>query len=146
MYADAIPNQPIPSSASTRRTLGEGRLQIVRVPIDSLTPDPANPRVHGVRNLEAIKNSLRRFGQVEPLVVQAGSRRLVAGHGRLEALRALGQTEVDIVEIPLDNVSAAALNISLNQTALLAEWNGRGYFSTTLHDPAGCSLACSFSM
>jgi erythromycin esterase-like protein len=23
---------------------------------------------------------------------------------------------------------------------------GRGYFSTTLHDPAGCSLACSFSM
>ncbi|MCC7169271.1 MAG: hypothetical protein IT459_02385, partial [Planctomycetes bacterium] len=57
-------------------------LTIQRVPIDSLHLDPANARAHGDKNLDAIKGSLARFGQAEPLVVQAGTRRIVGGNGR----------------------------------------------------------------
>lgn len=119
-----MPDTPsTPKRRSSDSAPTDRRLEIRRVAIDSLTPDVSNPRLHGPRNLDAIKASLRRFGQVEPLVVQAGTNRLVAGHGRLEAMKALGWTEVDVVEVPLDNVSATALNISLNRTAELGEWS-----------------------
>ena len=102
----------------------EGRaLRIVRVPLAALAPDPANARLHGPANLDAIKGSLRRFGQAEPLVVQAGTRRVIAGHGRLEAMQALGWTEADIVELEVTGTDATALGVALNRTASLAEWD-----------------------
>ena len=98
-------------------------LQVQRVPAASLVLDEENVRVHGKRNLEAIRGSLRRFGQVEPLVVQKGTRRVLAGNGRLVALRELGVTEVDIVEIDVQAGDAAALAVALNRTAELAGWD-----------------------
>src|SRR5262245_21001076 len=77
-------------------------LCVRRVPIDALVPDPANPRLHGEVNLDAIASSLRRFGQAEPLVVQKGTLRVIAGHGRLAAMKSLGWTDVDVVELDVD--------------------------------------------
>ncbi len=65
-------------------------LTIQRVPLDSLHLDPANARAHDTRNLAAIEASLARFGQAEPLVVQAGTRRVIGGNGRLVAMGKLG--------------------------------------------------------
>jgi hypothetical protein len=42
---------------------------IKRVPLCALHLDAANARLHGGRNMEAIKSSLQRFGQREALVV-----------------------------------------------------------------------------
>src|SRR5262249_34365755 len=77
----------------------------------------------GTRNMEAIRESLVRFGQAEPLVVQRGSRRVIGGNGRLEAMLHLGWTECDIVELDLDDRQSRALSIALNRTAELAEWD-----------------------
>lgn len=98
-------------------------LTIQRLPISVLAPDPANARTHGEENLDAITASLRRFGQVEPLVVQAGTRRVIAGHGRLMAMKKLGWTEVDVVELEVTSLDATALGIALNRTAELAGWD-----------------------
>ncbi len=98
-------------------------LTVQRVPIDSLVPDPSNARMHPEENLDAIIGSLKRFGQAEPLVVQKGTARVIAGHGRLTAMRKLGWTEVDIVELDVTNLDATALAIALNRTAELAEWD-----------------------
>jgi DNA modification methylase len=98
-------------------------LQIVRVPIDSVYEDPANTRLHGERNLESIVNSLRRWGQVEPLVVRKGDRRIIGGNGRHVAMKKLGWTECEIVEVDVTDSQAAALSIALNRTAELAEWD-----------------------
>ena len=73
--------------------------------------------------MAAIEGSLRRFGQAEPLVVQAGSGRVIGGNGRLAAMQRLGWSECDVVELPLDDLQATALAIALNRTADLAEWN-----------------------
>lgn len=98
-------------------------LKIRRVPLDSIYEDPANARVHGERNLAAIVASLQRFGQAEPLVVNARTGRLVAGHGRLQAMRKLGWREADIVEVDMAEIDATALGIALNRSGELAEWD-----------------------
>ena len=98
-------------------------LQIKRVPLDSLHTDPANARVHNDVNMAAIVGSLRRFGQAEPLVVQAGTRRIIGGNGRWVAMKQLGWTECDVVELPVENIDATALGIALNRSGALAEWN-----------------------
>ena len=125
MSIDASPKDSIPDSPSSTRShaLGSSSLAIRRVPISSLAPDPSNPRLHGPRNLDAIIASLRRFGQAEPLVVQAGTGRVVAGHGRLLAMKQLGWAECDVVELPLDDLAATSLNVALNRSAELAEWD-----------------------
>lgn len=91
------------------------------LPLDAIHPDPANPNKHPERNLDAIKASLQRFGQREPILVQKGTDRIIGGHGRLEAMRALGWTEALCWRLPLDDTQAAALGIALNRTAELAE-------------------------
>jgi len=98
-------------------------IKVTRVSLDKIVPDERNPRLHGERNLDAITDSLRQFGQVEPLLVQEGTGRLIAGHGRLQALQRLGATEADVVYLDLNEQATMALNIALNRTAELAEWN-----------------------
>lgn len=98
-------------------------LRYRRVPIESLHNDPANVRLHPDANMRAIADSLRSYGQVEPLVVQAGTGRVIGGNGRLDAMRNLGWSEVDIVEVDVDDVRAAAIGIALNRTSELASWD-----------------------
>lgn len=101
----------------------ERTLQIRRVALDALHVDPANARLHPANNLAAIEASLTRFGQVEPLLITAETKQIVAGHGRLEAMKALGWREADVVEIDISNIDAAALAIALNRSSELAEWD-----------------------
>ena len=82
----------------------ESTLRIKRVPLDSLHQDPANARTHGNDNLEAIRASLQRFGQAEPLVVHKTGR-VIGGNGRLAAMKALGWTECDVVELDIDDLA-----------------------------------------
>jgi len=98
-------------------------LKIKRVPIASLHLDPANARLHGSRNLEAIVASLKQFGQAEPLVVQAGTGKVIGGNGRLIAMKELGWADCDVVELDINQLDATALGIALNRTAELAEWD-----------------------
>lgn len=96
---------------------GNGGLASItrRVALDSLHPDPANARKHDERNIAAISASLRQFGQVEPLVVQASTGKVIGGNGRLEAMRKDGATHADVVELDIDDTQATALGIALNR-------------------------------
>lgn len=92
------------------------------VPIDEPTPDPANARKHDERNLEAIRDSLRAFGQQKPIVMDSRGI-VVAGNGTLEAAKRLGWTEIAVVRTDLDPTQATAFGIADNRTAELAEWD-----------------------
>jgi DNA modification methylase len=98
-------------------------MQVQRVPIASLQFWSKNARKHGPENLAAIKASLTKYGQAEPLVVQRSSMRVVGGNGRLAAMRELGWSECDVVPLDLSDSTAAALGLALNRTAELAEWD-----------------------
>lgn len=56
--------------------------------IDALAEAARNPKKHDEPNLD---RSLGRFGFTEPLILDERTQRLVAGHGRLQALKRLRQ-------------------------------------------------------
>lgn len=93
------------------------------VPIDELTPDPKNARKHDDRNLGSIRESLERYGQHHPLVVQKEGRIVRVGNGRLAAAKALGWTHIAALIVDEDDVQATARAIADNRSGDLAEWD-----------------------
>lgn len=104
--------------------------------LSSLMLDPRNARAHPDDNLQAIAESLKKFGQVEPLVVQESTGKVIGGNGRLAAMVKLGWQECDVVRVDVDDTQAAALGIALNRTAELATWNDK-VLSEILEDLKG---------
>ena len=97
-------------------------MQIQSVSIDSISQDPANARRHGIKNLAAIKSSLRHFGQQKPIVVDA-HQVVRAGNGTLAAAKELGWEKIDIVRTDLMGSEATAFAIADNRSGELAEWD-----------------------
>lgn len=83
-----------------------------------IRPADYNPRVAlkaGDPEYEALKNSLDRFGLVEPLVYNATTGTLVSGHQRLNALLDSGKEEAEVVIIEVDEDKEKLLNIAINK-------------------------------
>lgn len=93
------------------------------VPIDSLTPDPKNARKHDERNIESIRQSLIKFGQRLPIIVQRQGMIVRAGNGRMQAAQKLGWTHIAAIVVDEADAEAAAFAIADNRTAELAEWD-----------------------
>lgn len=65
--------------------------EIQVVSLQDLRPFSRNPRRgHAV---EAIARSIEEFGYLAPIIVQKGTLRVLAGHGRLEALKSAGHRQ-----------------------------------------------------
>ncbi|MGD0019950.1 MAG: DNA methyltransferase [Candidatus Limnocylindrales bacterium] len=90
------------------------------VPIGSLTFHPRNPR-HG--NLEAITGSLRRFGQLRPVLVQRSTGFIVAGNHVVRAAGELGWQNLAAVVVDLDDATASAYLLADNRTADLSTYD-----------------------
>jgi DNA modification methylase len=98
-------------------------LAIVYRRIETLKPDPTNPRLHGKKQIRQIANSIEVFGFNVPVLVD-GDLKVIAGHGRLLACRELGWTEVPT--LCLDHLTPAqtrAFMIADNRLAEVATWD-----------------------
>ena len=107
-------------------------LRAMAVDLRDLIHDPANARTHDRRNLDAIKASLRAYGQRTPIVVQVtpdGRRIIRKGNGTTQAARELAESGdprwwmIAAVEVREDNLSATGYAIADNRTAELAAWD-----------------------
>jgi hypothetical protein len=76
-------------------------MEVTRVPIDSLTAHPKNYRSHPAEQIQAIRASIREFGQYRPAVVSKDSV-VLGGHGVWEACKAEGHTEFDVHVMAFD--------------------------------------------
>lgn len=90
------------------------------VPIDSVQLHPRNPRDGDVG---AISESLRRFGQQKPIVVQASTGFVVAGNHLLKAARALGWRRIAANVEDMDDATAGAYLLADNRTADLGSYH-----------------------
>lgn len=61
------------------------KIKVEYVALSKLVKWPRNPKTH---NQGALLESMARFGFTNPLIVDEGTGKLIAGHGRLEALQA----------------------------------------------------------
>lgn len=121
--ANSAPTSGPPLWAVAPKDRFAPQLRALVVPIDSLVPDPNNARVHGERNMWAIKDSLALYGQKKPIVVRAENMTVMAGNGTLAALRDLGWTLVAASVEPMTDEEAAGYGLADNRTAELAAWN-----------------------
>lgn len=97
--------------------------EITPVDLDSVIIDPANARSHGPDSIRVIKDSLQLFGQTEPIGIQASTRKVIWGNGRVAAMRELGWTQAGAVILSVDNTTAAAISLASNRTAERSEWD-----------------------
>jgi ParB-like chromosome segregation protein Spo0J len=92
------------------------------VDIDSLEEWPGNARRGDV---EGIRSSLRRFGQVRPILVQASSNRVIAGNHTRAAMAAEGAERIAALRVEIDDAEAEAYAIADNAHADRASWDDR---------------------
>lgn len=91
--------------------------------ISDLTPRATNSRVHSKKQLEQIAGSITRFGFTVPLLVDENGV-LIAGHGRLEAAKLVGFTEVPTIELSgLSEAEVRAYVIADNKLTENGAWN-----------------------
>ena len=98
-------------------------VQYMKLDVDTLEFDQQNPRVRNDRNLSAIRASVKEHGQVEPVLVQASTLRVIHGNGRLQVMAEAGYTEVDCAVLDVDDAKARKLSIVLNRSGELAGWD-----------------------
>lgn len=63
-----------------------GEMRIEYMALDEIIKWPRNPKKHKVHKIKA---SMNDFGYVAPIVIDEKTKRIVAGHGRLDALHIL---------------------------------------------------------
>lgn len=97
--------------------------EIVLLDIGVPVLDPENARKHSARNVESIKESLLKYGQRKPIVIQIKSKVVIAGNGTLIAARALEWKQIACVFTDLTKTQARGYGITDNRTSELAEWD-----------------------
>ncbi len=111
---------------------GSKSLKSTLTSVASLTEDPNNARGHDEASITAIEVSLKRFGQLKPIVVRNGI--VIAGNGTLRAARKLGWVNIAAITVDhLDENEAKAYAIVCNRTSELSHWNF-AVLETQLHD------------
>lgn len=95
------------------------------VPVEALKPAAYNPRTHDKAAEEKLKDSIRRFGMVDPIIANAAPKRkdvVIGGHFRLEMAKSLGIAEVPVVYVSIPDIGREKeLNLRLNRNT--GEWN-----------------------
>src|SRR5262249_58954828 len=88
-----------------------------------LKPRARNPRTHTKRQIQQIAASIKEFGFISPILIDSTDG-IIAGHGRVEAARLIGMSDVPTVRVDhLTPVQVRAYVIADNKLAENAGWD-----------------------
>lgn len=99
-----------------------GEVAAVWTAIDELKPWSRNPRLNDGEPLDAVLESIKKFGFGAPIIA-TDEGEIIAGHTRWKAARKLGLTTVPVRFMPLEAAKAHALALADNKLGELAEWD-----------------------
>jgi len=98
-------------------------VETVKLKIADLTLYAKNAKVHTKAQLEALVKSIRSFGFNAPVGVYGKNNLVVYGHGRIEAMKEIGETEVECVRLDhLTPEQAKAFRLVENQLGIETGW------------------------
>jgi hypothetical protein len=97
-------------------------MTLEKVPVSSLVPWEKNPRVHG-DDIDTLCSSIGYFGWTNPILVQRGTNRIIAGHGRYQGALKKALEIVPVIFFDFNEQEAAAYTIADNATAERSEWD-----------------------
>ena len=91
--------------------------EVELIRLDQLTPYAKNARTHSKKQIRQIADSIERFGFTNPVLIDA-TNQIIAGHGRVQAAKLLGLTEVPTLRIEhLSDTEKRAYVIADNRLA-----------------------------
>lgn len=98
--------------------------------IDRIREAKYNPRDIRDESFAALKVGIKKFGLIQPLIVNVrdGHDILVSGHQRLKAARDLGMSKVEVVTVDLSENDEKILNLAMNNP------NAQGYFTDAIYN------------
>lgn len=96
---------------------------LLLLPITDLQPDPCNPRQHSRQQVRAIARSMEAFGFNAPVLIDK-DKRIIAGHGRYEAAKLLGYTQIPTLCLAhLSKTQARAYMLADNKLNDRSAWD-----------------------
>jgi site-specific DNA-methyltransferase (adenine-specific) len=95
-------------------------MEIKNIKITSLKPAKYNPRKISRTMLKKLKDNIKSFGLVDPLVVNSNMT-IIGGHQRYKACLELGFEEMPCVVLELSESKERALNLALNK--ITGDWD-----------------------
>lgn len=99
-------------------------INIQQVAVGNLIAATYNPRKISAAAFEHLKESITRYGLVDPIIVNSTKERagtVIGGHQRLKAAVALGYDTVPVIYLELDEAREKELNLRLNRNT--GEWD-----------------------
>src|SRR3990167_4337405 len=94
-------------------------MEIQQVNIADLNPPPYTPRRWDDSAIAHLTESIKKFGMVDPLIVNSAPKRknvVIGGHFRLKVAKDLGFTEVPVVYVNIPDIEREKeLNLRLNK-------------------------------
>src|SRR5258705_12389809 len=88
-----------------------------------LKPRTRNPRTHTKKQIQQIAASIKEFGFISPVLTD-GADGIIAGHGRIEAAKLIGMSDVPTVHVDhLTSAQIRAYVIADNKLAENAGWD-----------------------
>jgi len=99
-------------------------MKIKKRKISELQDAEYNPRTLTDKQFEDLRQSMQKFGSVEPAIVNVNPDRknvIVSGHQRIKVAKKLGYKEFPCIELQLDLSDERELNIRMNKNT--GEWN-----------------------
>ena len=112
-----------PAPVADDQTVRIAAEQLTMVPIDDLIPYANNAKKHSAKQINQIRASLREFGFVTPVLIDFDNN-IIAGHGRVEAARAEGMSEVPCVLVTnLTEAQRKAYILADNRLSETAAWD-----------------------
>ncbi len=102
-------------------------IQTVEVPINELFGADYNARTHNGAQAEQLKQSIQRFGLVDPIIVNSAPNRkniIIGGHFRWEVAKVLGFKAVPVVFVDIPDLDKEKeLNLRLNKNTGEFDWD-----------------------
>ncbi len=98
--------------------------QIIQKDINSLVSAEYNPRQLTKEQYQNLKDSIQRFGLVDPIIININKDRkniIIGGHQRVKVARDMGIKEVPVIELDLNLDKEKELNVRLNKNT--GEWD-----------------------
>ena len=89
-------------------------MELEKIKIEKLEPAAYNPRQISTRDFNSLKESITKFGLVDPLIVNK-CYTIVGGHQRYKICKELGYKEIGCIILDLDKEQERELNIRLNK-------------------------------
>ena len=98
-------------------------MEIQEIDINEIKPYKNNPREIPMESVQKVMNSIKEFGNNQPIVVD-NDNVIVVGHTRWKALKQLGKTKAYIVKREFDN-SVEVIGYVQDPTKNINDFRGR---------------------